>query len=91
MDGMAGLIHSGDDFVISASGLMITETTISHFAGFDPSGIAEFVRARKAAQYADSIDSFVRIMTEGNNGGYANNWLIGDRKTNRRNFAIVSL
>ena len=81
MDGMAGLIHSGDDFVISASGLMITETTISHFAGFDPSGIAEFVRARKAAQYADSIDSFVRIMTEGNNGGYANNWLIGDRKT----------
>jgi hypothetical protein len=81
MDGMAGLIHSGDDFVISASGLMITETTISHFAGFDPSGIAEFVRARKAAQYADSIDSFARIIVEGNNGGYANNWLLGDRKT----------
>lgn len=81
MDGMPGLIHSGDDFVVSSGGLMITETTISNFAGFDPSGIAEFVRARKAAQYADSIDSFARIMIEGNNGGYANNWLVGDRKT----------
>jgi hypothetical protein len=81
MDGMPGLIHSGDDFVVSSGGLMITETTISNFSGFDPAGIAEFVRARKAAQYADSIDSFARIMIEGNNGGYANNWLIGDRKT----------
>lgn len=81
MDGMPGFIHSGDDFVISSGGLMITETTISNFAGFDPNGVAEFVRARKAAQYADSIDSFARIMIEGNNGGYANNWLIGDRKT----------
>ncbi len=81
MDGMPGLIHSGDDFVVSSGGLMITETTISNFAGFDPAGIAEFVRARKAAQYADSIDSFARIMIEGNNGGYANNWLVGDRKT----------
>lgn len=81
MDGMPGLIHSGDDFGVNSGGMMITETTISNFAGFDPNGIAEFVRARKAMQYADSIDSFTRIMTEGNNGGYANNWLIGDRKT----------
>jgi len=81
MDGMPGLIHSGDDFVVTSGGLMITETTIANFSGFDPAGIAAFVRARKAAQYADSIDSFARIMIEGNNGGYANNWLIGDRKT----------
>ena len=61
---------------------MITETTISGFSGFDPNGIPEFVRARKAMQYAASIDDFARIMKEGNNGGYANNWLIADRKTN---------
>jgi hypothetical protein len=61
---------------------MITETTISHFSGYDPSGIPEFIRARKAMQYATSIDDFARIMKEGNNGGYANNWLVADRKTN---------
>jgi hypothetical protein len=83
MDGMAGLIHSGDDFGINAAGLMITETTIGgNFSGFDPNGIPEFVRARKAMQYAASIDDFARIMKDGNNGGYANNWLIADRKTN---------
>ena len=32
-------------------------------------------------QYADAIDDYVRIIKEGNNGGYANDWLIGDRKT----------
>jgi len=33
-------------------------------------------------QYAQSIDDFARIMKEGNNGGYANDWLVADRKTN---------
>jgi len=61
---------------------MITETTISQFNGFDPNGVPEFVRARKAMQYSASIDDFARIMKEGNNGGYANNWLVADRKTN---------
>jgi hypothetical protein len=82
MDGFPGLIHSADDFGINAAGIMITETTITGFSGWDPKGIAEFVRARKAMQYSTSIDDFVRIMKEGNNGGYANNWLVGDRKTN---------
>jgi len=82
MDGMAGLIHSGDDFGVNSAGMMITETTISRFNGFDPDGIPEFVRARKAMQYAASIDDFARIMKDGNNGGYANTWLVADRKTN---------
>jgi len=82
MDGVPGLIHSGDDFGINDAGIMITETTISDFHGFDESGIPEFVRARKAMQYSESIDDFARIMEEGNNGGYANTWLVGDRKNN---------
>jgi hypothetical protein len=82
MDGYPGLIHSGDDFGVNSAGLMITETTITQFHGFDPKGIPEFVRARKAMQYAASIDDFARIMREGNNGGYANNWLIADRNNN---------
>ncbi|HXM12437.1 MAG TPA: C45 family peptidase [Terriglobales bacterium] len=78
MDGLPGVIHSADDFVINSSGIIITETTIGHFSGYDPAGIPEFVRARKAAQYSTSIDDFARIMEEGNNGGYANTWLIAD-------------
>jgi hypothetical protein len=82
MDGLPGLIHSGDDFGINSAGILITETTISGFSGYDPDGIPEFVRARKAMQYSASIDDFVRIMEDGNNGGYANDWLVADRKTN---------
>jgi len=82
MDGMPGLIHSGDDFGVNAAGIIVTETTISNFSGFDPGAVPEFVRARKAMQYAASIDDFARIMKDGNNGGYANNWLVADRKTN---------
>ena len=48
MDGAPGLIHSADDFGINAAGLMVTETTITLFQGFDPKGKPEFVRARKA-------------------------------------------
>jgi hypothetical protein len=89
MDGLPGLIHSGDDFGINAAGLAITETTIGSFAGYDPSGIPEFVRARKAMQYAASIDDFARVMKEGNNGGYANDWLVAD--TSRNEIAHLEL
>ena len=82
MDAMPGSIHSGDDFVVNGAGLVYTETTISQFKGFKEDGTPEFVRARRAAQYAASIDDFVRIMTEDNNGGYANDWLVGDLNTN---------
>src|SRR5580658_7783846 len=82
MDGYPGVIVSDDDFGVNSNGLMVTETTITDFHGWDPSGKAEFVRARKAFQYAGSIDEYVKIMLDGNNGGYANDWLLADRKTN---------
>ena len=82
MDGFPGLIHSGDDFGMNSAGIVITETTISRFKGFEPNGVPEFVRARKAMQYAASIDDFVRIMAYRNNGGYANTWLLADTKRN---------
>ena len=81
MDGFPGVIASDDDFGINSAGIMITETTIAQFAGFDPAGAPEFVRARKALQYSNSIDDYVRIMLQSNNGGYANDWLLADRKT----------
>lgn len=81
MDGVPGGITSGDDFGVNSAGLMITETTISGFEGFDPQGTPEFSRSRKALQYGTSIDDYVRMMLDGNNGGYANDWLLGDNNT----------
>ena len=82
MDGSPGLITSQDDFGVNSAGLMITETTLPMAKGFDVNGIPEFQRSRKAMQYASSIAEYAAIMRKGNNGGYANSWLIGDRKTN---------
>ena len=81
MDGEPGVITSQDDFGVTDAGLIITETTITQFIGWNPEGTPEFVRSRKAMQYASSIDEYVSIIKEGNNGGYANDWLVGDRNT----------
>ncbi len=82
MDGYPGLIHSADDFGVNDAGIAITETTITGFSGWDSRGVPEFVRARRAMQYAGSIDEFAATMKDGNNGGYANDWLLVDIKTN---------
>lgn len=81
MDGEPGVITSEDDFGMNDAGLMVTETTITQFAGWNSEGIPEFVRSRKAMQYAGSIDEYIALMKAGNNGGYANDWMIGDRNT----------
>ena len=81
MDGLPGVITSADDFGVNAAGIMVTETTLPMAKGFDVNGTPEFQRSRKAMQYATSIDEYAAIMRAGNNGGYANSWLVGDRKT----------
>jgi hypothetical protein len=77
----AGWIHSGTDFFITSAGLVGSETTIAGFASFDDQGIPEFTRMRRATQDANTIDEWCRIMKKGNNGGYANSWLLGDVNT----------
>ncbi|HXR40423.1 MAG TPA: C45 family peptidase [Terracidiphilus sp.] len=91
MDGLPGVITSQDDFGVNSSGLMITETTLPMMKGFDVNGIPEFERSRKAMQYATSIDEYAAIMRKGNNGGYANSWLIGDRKTGEIGYLELGL
>jgi hypothetical protein len=82
MQSTAGLIHSDTDFFITSAGLVGSETTIGGFFPFDVHGIPEFARMRHATQYASTIDEWCEIMKKGNNGGYANAWLIGDINTN---------
>jgi len=74
-------LYSATDFFITGAGLLGAETTIGGFEGFDPKGTPVFVRARKAMQYADTIDEWARIMVQDNNGAYANSWLLGDIST----------
>jgi hypothetical protein len=73
-----GWIHSGTDFFITDAGLVGAETTIGDFEGFDAKGVPEFSRMRRATQDAGCIDEWCAIMKRGNNGGYANAWLLGD-------------
>lgn len=76
-----GGIHSGADFYINSAGIMLGETTVQQ-TPYNPDGIPQSNRIRKAAQYANSIDDVVRIMTTKNNGMYTNDWLVADVKKN---------
>jgi hypothetical protein len=82
MQSVAGCIHSETDFFITDAGLVGSETTIGDFFPFDPKGVPEFSRMRRATQDASTIEQWCEIMKRGNNGGYANAWLLGDINTN---------
>ena len=78
MQTQPGFIHSGTDFFVTSAGLVGCETTIGQFSGFETNGVPEFVRMRRASQDAGSLVEWCAIMRRGNNGGYANAWLLGD-------------
>ena len=75
-----GGIHSGTDWYLNASGLVIGETTVGQ-TPFNPEGIPQSNRIRKAAQYATSIDEATAILAKQNNGLYTNDWTMADTKT----------
>ncbi|MBI2518692.1 MAG: hypothetical protein HYV95_17595 [Opitutae bacterium] len=81
MQTQPGWIHSGTDFFLTDAGLVGSETTIGGFHGFTEKGVPEFIRMRRATQDAGGLDQWCEIMKKGNNGGYANAWLIGDIHT----------
>jgi hypothetical protein len=88
MQTFPGGIYSGMDYYVSSSGLMLTETTLDQ-TRFDPDGTPLASRARRAVQYADTIDEIVKELTVKNNGLYTNEWLIGDAKTDE--IAVLEL
>lgn len=81
MQSLPGYIYSHTDFFVNDAGLTGTETAISGMSRFDPDGVPDSFRARKAMQYSDDIDQFTKAMLDGNNGGSADSWLLGDTKT----------
>ncbi len=81
MQAAPGFIDSGTDFFVTDAGIMGTETTIGGFSPYKSNESPEFYRARKAIQYADTLDQWALLMKKQNNGGYANSWLLGDAST----------
>jgi len=89
MQTQPGWVHSGTDFFITDAGLVGSETTIGGFHGFKDKAVPEFVRMRRATQDASSMEEWCQIMKKGNNGGYANAWLLGD--VNKNEIACLEL
>lgn len=81
MQGFPGCVWSSQDYYINDAGILLCETTIDQ-TPFDANGLSLISRARRAIQYGESIDAIVKILSEKNNGLYANEWLIGDLKSN---------
>ncbi|GLS18455.1 hypothetical protein GCM10007874_14720 [Labrys miyagiensis] len=82
MQSVPGYIASSMDFGLNAAGLVVTSTSISA-SGFDPEGLPYFFRARRAGQRAATIENWVELFRQGNNGGYANSWLLAEAPSRR--------
>lgn len=82
MQTAAGYIASGTDWFICKNGIIGCETTISNMKYSPDFGDPYFCRSRKAMQYGNSLDDYVKIMLNNNAGDYACSWLLGDIKSN---------
>jgi hypothetical protein len=78
MQTSAGFIASSTDWFICKSGIMGCETTISEISYKLRFGHPYFCRIRKAMQYGNTLDDYVKIMKRKNAGDYACSWLFGD-------------
>ena len=76
MQTFPGGIFSSTDFFVTSAGFMGTETTIGGFNVFELRAPA-CLRSRKAMQYSNKLEDYVKYLTENNSGDYANVWYIG--------------
>ena len=88
MEVTAGMIWSGTEWYLNGAGLVIGETTLGS-GPYNWGNVPSFIRLRKAAQYANSIDDFKEIMLTDTNGAYCGDYLLADAKTNE--VAILEL
>lgn len=80
MQAAPGLIHSASE-AYSTESLLVANTLIKGFNVYSEEGTPEFLRIRQAVQGSKTLDEFVSVMTEGNNGGLASSWLVGELET----------
>jgi len=83
MQTKVGYIFSFTDFFETSAGIIGAETTIGDFSSFNRHGTPEFIRMRKATQYANNIKQWIAIMLKNNNGAYANDWFLGNINTGK--------
>jgi hypothetical protein len=81
MQSFPGGIQSGTDWYQNDAGMVLTESTLRQ-GPYNVNGTPVACRARKAIQYGGDIDKVVEVLGAHNDGLYANEWLIGDAKTN---------
>lgn len=81
MQSFPGGIHSGTDVFVTSQGLFGTETTMGGFNVYEHKDPV-CCRIRRAMQYGNSLDDYVKILTHNNSGDYANAWLFGDTRAN---------
>jgi hypothetical protein len=77
-----GYVASSMDFGQNAAGLIAISTSIDS-GGFLPDGLPYFFRARRAGQAASTIEQWVALFRDANNGGYANSWLLAEARGGR--------
>ena len=76
-----GSVWSQTDFFVTSNGFIGTETTIGGFINYTPNHPIGY-RMRKCMQYANTLDDYVKMLTDRNSGDYANSWLIADVNKN---------
>jgi hypothetical protein len=81
MEGFIGWIWSGTDFFVTSKGIVGAESTLGGFDKFK-NRYPICCRIRKAMQYGNTLDDYVKILTTENSGDYANAWYLGDINTN---------
>ncbi|MDG6228642.1 MAG: PQQ-binding-like beta-propeller repeat protein [Candidatus Thermoplasmatota archaeon] len=74
-----GYIWSDHDFYQNNAGMVFIETTLPQGI-WTEEGLPLAIRARKAVQYADSIDDVIHFLRTDNDGVMNAVWLIGDTK-----------
>jgi pyrimidine operon attenuation protein/uracil phosphoribosyltransferase len=80
MQSSPGLLFSGTDFYYNSRGISISETTLDGIKTYNIDGIPIFQRLRIAIEKAADIYEVANIISRGNTGAYANDYLIGDAR-----------
>ncbi|MCL2528914.1 MAG: hypothetical protein FWE41_01055, partial [Coriobacteriia bacterium] len=67
--------------VYATKTLLVANARIKGFNLYSETSTPEFLKIRQAVQYAKTLDAFAEAMLQGNGGGLASTWLVGEFET----------